>query len=371
MRIALLTRHFSRTAGGAESYAIAVAQELCARHEVHVFCQETDRPVSAAVYHQVWRPFRRPRWLNQIYYALATWWLTRRGYDVVHSHEHVFHGDVQTLHVQPVSQGIWGKRQGWRRAWRTCAVLTSPRRMTYLWLEWARMRPLPGRTLVFASAPLLNQFETYYPHIRRIAQVIPPGVHIPVSVPDRQASRRSVGWSLDSPWLLFVANDYQRKGLMTLLQALQNLPNEVQLAVVGQNRQQARFEALAINLGVASRVHFLGPRQDVEVLMSAADVLVHPTTEDSFGMVVLEAMAQGLPVVVSAAPHCGLSAELTHLQDAWLLSDPKDNEGLAQAMQAILTQTELRSHLTQGGRAQALGRTWAQAALKYETIMTS
>ena len=76
-------------------------------------------------------------------------------------------------------------------------------------------------------------------------------------------------------------------------------------------------------------------------------------------------------VVVSAAPHCGLSAELTHLQDAWLLSDPKDNEGLAQAMQAILTQTELRSHLTQGGRAQALGRTWAQAALKYETIMTS
>ena len=162
------------------------------------------------------------------------------------------------------------------------------------------MRPLPGRTLVFASAPLLDQFETYYPHIRRIAQVIHPGVRIPVSVPDRQASRRSVGWSLDSPWLLFVANDYQRKGLTTVLQALQTLPREVQLAVVGQNRQQARFEALAINLGVASRVHFLGPRQDVEVLMSAADVLVHPTTEDSFGMVVLEAMAQGLPVVVSA-----------------------------------------------------------------------
>jgi UDP-glucose:(heptosyl)LPS alpha-1,3-glucosyltransferase len=227
------------------------------------------------------------------------------------------------------------------------------------------MRPLPGRTLVFASAPLLNQFETYYPHIRRIAQVIPPGVRIPASLPDQQTSRRSVGWSLDSPWLLFVANDYQRKGLTTVLQALQTLPREVQLAVVGQNRQQARFEALAINLGVASRVHFFGPRQDVEVLMSAADVLVHPTTEDSFGMVVLEAMAQGLPVVVSAAPHCGLSAELSHLHDAWMLSDPQENEGLAQAVQAILTQSDLRSHLIQGGRAQAQGRTWVQAALKW------
>jgi UDP-glucose:(heptosyl)LPS alpha-1,3-glucosyltransferase len=171
--------------------------------------------------------------------------------------------------------------------------------------------------------------------------------------------------------LLFVANDYQRKGLTTVLQALQSLPHEVQLAVVGQNRQQARFEALAINLGVASRVHFLGPRQDVELLMSAADVLVHPTTEDSFGMVVLEAMAQGLPVVVSAAPHCGLSAELSHLHDAWMLSDPQENEGLAQAVQAILTQSDLRSHLIQGGRAQAQGRTWVQAALKYETIMAS
>ena len=116
MRIALLTRNFSRTAGGAESYAIAVAQEMSVRHEVHVFYQESDQPVVGVTYHLVWRPFKRPRWLNQIAYALITWWLTRKGFDVVHSHEHVIHGNVQTLHVQPVSKGIWGDRKGWRKA---------------------------------------------------------------------------------------------------------------------------------------------------------------------------------------------------------------------------------------------------------------
>ena len=106
MRIALLTRNFSRTSGGAESYAIAVANELAHRHELHVFCQETDQPLEQATYHKLWRPCQRPRWVTQLFYALATWWLTRSGFDVVHSHENVFHGQVHTLHVQSVAKGI-------------------------------------------------------------------------------------------------------------------------------------------------------------------------------------------------------------------------------------------------------------------------
>ena len=64
MRIAILTRHFSRSGGGAESYAIAIAQALAARHEVHVFCQESDRPVPELHYHPVWRLSKRPRWFR-------------------------------------------------------------------------------------------------------------------------------------------------------------------------------------------------------------------------------------------------------------------------------------------------------------------
>lgn len=369
LRIAVLTRNFSRTAGGAESYAISIAQELSLRHHVHVFCQETDRPVHAAAYHLIARPCRRPRWINQIFYAVATWWQTRHGFDVVHSHEHVFHGQIQTLHVQPVAHGVWGERQGWRKALRWLSVLTSPRRLTYLALEAARTKPIAGRQLVFASAPLLDRFKLSYPGIQAISHIIEPGVALPDSPADRQACRQQLGWAAQAHWLLFVANDYQRKGLDAVLQALSQLPDAVQLAVVGQARQQPLYASKARAWGVADRVTFFGPRQDIEVFMTAADVLVHPTWEDSFGMVVLEAMAAGLPVIVSCAPYCGLSADLRHLQEAWLLDDPGDSSQLATALQTLLKDAALRQHLGASSLGQARSRTWSSAALKYEKIM--
>jgi UDP-glucose:(heptosyl)LPS alpha-1,3-glucosyltransferase len=369
MRIALLTRNFSRTAGGAESYAIAIAKQLAMRHEVHVFCQETDDPVPKAICHRVWRPFKRPRWLNQIVYAWATWWMTRKGFDVVHSHEHVFHGDIQTLHVQPVAKGIWGQRTGWRRLLRTLSVWTSPRRLTYLWLEAARMKPQKGRHLVFASHDLLQQFLRYYPDIAPRSVVIEPGVELPTQAPAVASIKAQLGWDSDRTWWLFVANDYHRKGLDALLHAMTELPPEHQLVVVGQTRQLGAYQTMVQKLGLQGRVHFWGPRNDIAELMCAADALVHPTLEDSFGMVVLEAMAQGLPVLVSASPYCGLSAHLTHLSDAWLLNNPKDAPALANAMQALWSDPTLRQSLINGGHQQAQGRTWHEAALKYEKLL--
>ncbi len=371
MRIALLTRNFSRTAGGAESYAVAVAEELSRRHDVHVFCQETDQPVKAAAYRMVWRPFKRPRWLNQIYYALVTRWHTRGGFDVVHSHEHVFHGQVQTLHVQPVAKGIWGQRQGWRKVLRWLSVLISPRRISYWWLESSRMRIVPARQLVFASALLQAEFERFYPGIAPISHVIPPGVTLPARAPDRGGCRQALGWAPNDVRLLFVANDYARKGLDALLDAMVRLPSHIRLSVVGHTRQLSQYQALSSRLGLSERVSFLGPRADVATLMAASDVLVHPTLEDSFGMVVLEAMAQGLPVVVSAPPFCGLSAELTDQIDACLLVDPKDAEAMALSVLNVLANPDLRSRLIKGGWRQAQGRSWTDAALKYEKIFSA
>ena len=370
MRIALLTRNFSRTAGGAESYAIAIAQALSQRHEIHVFCQETDHPVQLAHYHLVWRPCKRPRWVNQIYYALSTWWHTRTGFDRVHSHEHVFHGQVQTLHVQPVSKGVSGNRRGWRWLWRWLGVLISPRRLTYLALEHARMRATRGRQLVFASPQLLNDFLPYYPHAANMAHVITPGVSVPQTHGLRTEWRTQMGWKPDEVALLFVANDYQRKGLDLVLQALCILPPAFHLTVLGQTRQLSNYTERIEKMGLTSRVRFVGPRSDVGEWMAGADTLVHPTLEDSFGMVVLEAMAHGLPVVVSPAPYCGLSAELKHLEQAWVLDNPHEAQALAMAVERIQTDRPMRERLIEAGRREAMGRSWAEAALKYEKVFS-
>jgi UDP-glucose:(heptosyl)LPS alpha-1,3-glucosyltransferase len=363
MRIAVLNRTFATTGGGAESYSVNVVRELAATHEVHVFCQRTDEPVAGVTYHHVPHLSEKPRWLNQLWFALATWWMTRGGF-VVHAHENTWHGQVHTIHVRPTRYNLLHGRSGWRLALRWLKVASSPRLLTYLWLEGARFKP--GKTVVATSEALAQECRAAYPGVH--IDVITPGVRLPQTHLSKAEARQQLGLPQDVPLILFVANDYARKGLDTLLQALTELPG-VHLAVVGSRNPQAEFEAKAHKLGVNARVHFLGPRQDVSPAYQAADVLAHPTMEDTFAMVVLEAMAHGLPVVVSGPEYCGISAQLVHGQQALLLDDPKDASALAKHL-AELLKDQGKSHvvqcLTKEGQAFAAKHTWQQASQAYE-----
>ncbi|MDD5472307.1 MAG: glycosyltransferase, partial [Sideroxydans sp.] len=107
LRIAVLNRQFSATGGGAERYSMALVAQLAAQHEIHVFAQHIDHDVPGVSYHRVSKLVSRPRWLNQLWYAGVTWWATRRGFDVVHSHENTWHGQVQTVHVLPIKYNLF------------------------------------------------------------------------------------------------------------------------------------------------------------------------------------------------------------------------------------------------------------------------
>jgi len=115
----------------------------------------------------------------------------------------------------------------------------------------------------------------------------------------RAVLRREEGLDLDRPLLLFVGSGYERKGLGGLLEALAASGADAQLAVVGRDRRQGRYEALARRLGIADQVLFAGPREQVEPWYGAADACVLPTLYDPFPNVVIEAMACGLPVLTS------------------------------------------------------------------------
>lgn len=366
MRIAILTRRFMRAGGGAEGYAIALAQAFAKTHEVHVFCQETDEPVPGLHYHRLWFWREKPRWLNQWVFAWTSWRATRAGFDVVHSHENTWHGQLQTIHVRPIRYNLLHGRTGWRRVLRWIKILTSPRLLSYVVLEGARFQPEARRHVVAASEALRLECEAAYPATRVTA--IAPGVDSPaVTLPQAQA-RQALGLPTDATLLLFVANDYARKGLDALLQAMAQLSDGVHLAVVGSRRPQATYERQVQALGLQGRVHFLGPLPSVSPAYQAADALVHPTLEDSYGMVVLEAMAHGLPVVVSASPWCGMAAELRDEDDALLLTNPKDGSALATQIERLLGSAELQQSLREAGLRFASARGWPQAALKYEAL---
>lgn len=368
MRIAIINRNFSRTGGGAESYAVAIAEQLAARHEVHVFSQESNQPLPGITYHRVASIGQKPRWLNQLVFALSSWWQTRQGFDVVHSHENTWHGQVQTIHVRPLRYNLLHGKRGWRRALQWLKIWTSPRLVTYVWLEGARFARRTGRSIVATSQMLRQECEQAYPHSHKRLSVITPGTALQQDKVTRTMARRMLDLPPDRPLLLFVANDYKRKGLDALLTALKLLPPEAQLVVAGKPGAAPRYAALARELGLESRVHFLGSQEDLVPVYRAADCLVHPTLEDTYAMVVLEAMAHGLPVVVSGPVHCGISRELHDGQEALLLHDPRDSAALARLVRAVLDDAGLADRLRGQGLAFAQAHTWERAALQYEKI---
>ncbi|MDE2416335.1 MAG: glycosyltransferase [Burkholderiales bacterium] len=371
LRVAVLSRNFSATGGGAERYSIAMVEELAARHEVHVFAQNIAHQFPRVTYHPVPTPTRRPRWVNQLYFAFATWRATRKGFDIVHSHENTWHGNVQTVHVLPIKHTLFTGREGIALALRWLKVLTSPRLLTYLWLERQRYALLGRRRIVLTSHALKEVMLTAYPHAQSAMEVIAPGV---ASVPGRcspearRTARSALGLPMEGHGLLFVGNDFRKKGLPTLLEAMAELPADCWLAVVGQSRQIDSIRQRVQALGVAQRVHFLGALSHMDDAYCAADGLVHPTLEDTYAMVVLEAMAHGLPVVVSGPAYCGIAADLTPDSDAVVIEDPTSAANLASAIRRIQDDSQLADRLSEGATKFADGHTWKAAAQYYEAL---
>ena len=138
--------------------------------------------------------------------------------------------------------------------------------------------------------------------------------------------------------------------------------------MVGSTQQRPVFQAQAEALGLVGRVFFLGPLNDVTFAYQAADLLAHPTQEDTFAMVVLEAMAHGLPVVVSGAAYCGIAGLLSDGTNALLLPDPNDAEALATSLQRLLGDAALRDSLGAQARAFARQHAWAEKAGAQERV---
>lgn len=371
LRIAVLNRNFSPTGGGAERYSIALVELLAERHDIHVFAQHINHDWPGVTYHRVSQYVTRPRWLNQLWYAGATWWATRRGFDIVHSHENTWHGNIQTMHVLPVKYNLFHGRQGVAFLWRCLKVAISPRLMVYLWLERQRLSARQPRAIVVTSESLKAQTALAYPASRHALKVVTPGVeHIvgAATAEKQRGARQRLGLPANGQCILFVGNDYRKKGLTTVLAAMAQLPMGCFLAVVGNSKQIPSFKTQAEAGGLTSRVFFLGAQKRMDVVYASADFLVHPTLEDTFAMVVLEAMAHGLPVVVSGPTYCGISSLLAHGLNALILEEPTKVSEVAKAVGRLLDDQHLRDRLIESGLAFADQHSWDAVRDDYDGI---
>jgi glycogen synthase len=178
----------------------------------------------------------------------------------------------------------------------------------------------------------------------RDATVAHPGVD-----PALFAARTPEEWR----WrLLYCGRIEERKGVSTAVRTLASLPAEATLTLDGDGpeAQTRSLRALASELGVGDRVRFQrSPRSELPRVYAAADAVVFPVTwREPWGLVPLEAMAVGRPVLASRAG--GGAAE--YLKDGvnCLQFEPGDADGLADALRRLGAEAELRDRLRAGGR---------------------
>ena len=175
-------------------------------------------------------------------------------------------------------------------------------------------------------------------------------------------------WNIpaDAKVVLFVGSGFQRKGLDRLIELWRDGRFAgVYLMVVGHDARLARYQTIA-EAAAPGKIIFTGRQDDIERFYGAADVVALPALQEAFGNVVLEALASGVPVLVSA--QVGAAALLTGGLSAGIVKRAEDPTNLAQALLALLEKST-DPKFRQEARAIGAAHSWEEHFKKLEPLL--
>lgn len=213
-------------------------------------------------------------------------------------------------------------------------------------------------------------------------RTIPPAVDCNLFRPagDKAALRRELGLDPDDKVVLFVSGlsfrDWRRHGdyvLAAVSMANQRIPG-ISLVIVGEGELLPALQRQAAELGLGQNVHFPGRVEGKRLaeFYAASDLFAFPSTYESFGYVVLEAMASGVPCIVCDIPGVG---ELVTPGETGLKVPADDIPSLAEAIVRILGDEEVRCAMGRKAREIVESRTWRQVAEEtvsmYQEVLAS
>ena len=353
--------------GGPPQYVAALATALAPDHEVTIFSHSFEDLKDTNLRHRgVWA--FGGVFTSSVTFSLASSVLLlvsrlkKAGrFDIVHAHgDYTAIADVITSHFCEAEGVERLRRQG------TGVTLGErlQRRRTAL-LERGVVGLSKGKPLVVLSERMRREFLSHYGSLEERLFVIPSGVdstrYTPANVPlYRDEIRRRHGVAEASALLLFVGGYWERKGVAQAIKALARLRYpDVTLMIVGKGNI-LEYQELARREGVEKRVVFTGPTEQTWKYYAACDIFLLPTLYEPFGLVILEAMAAGLPVVVSG--DAGAAELVRDGTDALLLKDAGDVDEIAAMLELLLEDDGLRKRMGEEARRTALCHTWSRVA---------
>jgi phosphatidylinositol alpha-mannosyltransferase len=357
MKIALVSAYDIAVPSGVNAHVQHLAAEFRARgHTVRVVAPGPPGVAREAEVTPLGRAFPFPSGGSRARVTISPWLgphvkrlLARERFDVVHLHEPLISAlTLLTLrYAQSPTVGTFhaARETGGSRGYALLAPLLRP---------WVRR--LNGRIAVSPAAARLA--ARYFPGTY---EVIPNGIDVarfaaPASCPIALQGER--------PAILFVGRFEPRKGLDVLLEAFARLKPRhpaLRLVVVGDGPRRPAYERWVAERAVPD-VSFVGRVSGAELpaYYQHATVYCAPNTgNESFGIVLLEAMAAGCPVVASSI--AGFAAVLTH-EAHGLLTPPRDPAALAAALDRLLGDAALAARYTAAARSHVEQYDWPTVA---------
>ncbi len=346
MRVAVLVDRFRPGKGGAEVWLERFAAAANARGDEAILVTRDPRDPREGGAFAGWTGVRTgpgPRFVRDRAFAMRAEGAARdAGAAATLGIRHVLSCDVYQPHGgvhRAALEGTLASTDGAAaRLARRAARTVSPKQRALLAIEEALLARGGARRVVALSRRVLRDLQRWFPEAARRAVVIPPGVDLERFVP---SPRERTG----PPRALFLAREPRLKGLAPLLEALALVrKGGVDLRLVAAGFDSGPWHRRANRLGLRGAVEFAGPSAGPEDLYGAADLLAHPTFYDPCSLVVLEALACGIPAVTTRANG---AVEWMEPGAGEVLEDPRDLGALAAALAAT------------AGRARSPGTTGA------------
>lgn len=231
--------------------------------------------------------------------------------------------------------------------------------------------------IIVSHESMINHSDVLKPHAPKI-KIVPFGTDLNFwgTLDENQSIRMRRISGTYQRLVVFVGRLVEYKGLDILLNAISRI--DAQLAIVGDGPLRGKLERQSRSLGIADRVLFHGllPQSEIKTFLHAAQLLVLPSTTiaEAYGLVQMEAMAAGCPVVNTNLPTAVPHIARHNLEG--LTVPPKDPVALASACEAILDNPQLRSRLSRAARSRALSEYGADVfrsrmAVIYDEVMAA
>lgn len=354
-RIAFALERFSRFSGGAESYALDLADDLQRRGwEVHLYGQEWDGYPEIAVFHEIAVPRFLPSWAKMLLFALRHRQLVQQerfevvvGFgNTISMNVYQSHGGV---HRYSTARKCFSVRNPLLRAIKRLLILLSLKDKVRNWIESAPFRLTPRPRIIAISQMVIDDIASYYKVDTANIALIYNGIdlekfHPDIRSLDRNGFRKKHAIPEDHVVFLFMSYTLRKKGIFPLIKAAVALKHSgrrrVTVLVVGK-KPPASILRQVRRLGVEDVFRFHGPSKTPEVCLAGSDVLVLPTYYDTCSLVVLEAMACGLPAITTRGN--GAAGIIQNGVDGHVIDNPPVPEELTEAMAVYLNPTVLRA----------------------------